>query len=109
MNRITLWKQTCRGQDIDYISIRLDAECGATRSYSYEVVMQVGDLELEMRGRCSAGQKVLASLIIRLALAETFCLNCGILPLDEPATNLDVPNAESLAAPLISYHGNLQQ
>ena len=45
----------------------------------YRVVMCVGDAELEMRGRCSAGQKVLACLIIRLALAETFCLNCGIL------------------------------
>jgi DNA repair protein RAD50 len=32
---------------------------------------------------------VLACLIIRLALAETFCLNCGILALDEPTTNLD--------------------
>ena len=31
--------------------------------------------------------QVLASLIIRLALAETFCLNCGILTLDEPTTN----------------------
>lgn len=39
-------------------------------------------LELEMRGRCSAGQKVLASLLIRLALAETFCLQCGVLCLD---------------------------
>uniref|UniRef100_A0A0A9E8E3 DNA repair protein RAD50 n=1 Tax=Arundo donax TaxID=35708 RepID=A0A0A9E8E3_ARUDO len=65
------------------------------------VVMQTGDAELEMRGRCSAGQKVLASLIIRLALAETFCLNCGILALDEPTTNLDGPNAESLAAALL--------
>jgi DNA repair protein RAD50 len=46
-------------------------------------------VELDMRGRCSAGQKVLACLIIRLALAETFCLNCGILALDEPTTNLD--------------------
>ena len=26
---------------------------------------------------------------VRLALAETFCLNCGILALDEPTTNLD--------------------
>ena len=43
-----------------------------------------------------AGQ-VLASLIIRLALAETFCLNCGILALDEPTTNLDRENIESLA------------
>ena len=34
-------------------------------------------------------RQVLACLIIRLALAETFCLNCGILALDEPTTNLD--------------------
>jgi hypothetical protein len=53
------------------------------------VVMVNGGVELDMRGRCSAGQKVLACLIIRLALAETFCLNCGILALDEPTTNLD--------------------
>jgi energy-coupling factor transporter ATP-binding protein EcfA2 len=33
--------------------------------------------------------QVLACLVIRLALAETFCLNCGILALDEPTTNLD--------------------
>lgn len=49
--------------------------------------------------------QVLASLIIRLALAETFCLNCGILALDEPTTNLDGPNAESLAAALLRYDG----
>ncbi|WVZ05499.1 hypothetical protein V8G54_018845 [Vigna mungo] len=96
-----LWQQTYRGQDIDYISIHSDSEGAGTRSYSYKVVMQTGDAELEMRGRCSAGQKVLASLIIRLALAETFCLNCGILALDEPTTNLDGPNAESLAAALV--------
>lgn len=96
-----LWQQTYRGQDIDYIAIRSDAEGAGTRSYSYRVVMQSGDAELEMRGRCSAGQKVLASLIIRLALAETFCLSCGILALDEPTTNLDGRNAESLAAALL--------
>lgn len=96
-----LWQQTYRGQDIDYISIHSDSEGAGTRSYSYKVVMQTGDAELEMRGRCSAGQKVLASLIIRLALAETFCLHCGILALDEPTTNLDGPNAESLAAALL--------
>ena len=39
---------------------------------------------------------VLASLIIRLALAETFCLNCGILALDEPTTNLSVLSYISL-------------
>ncbi len=41
--------------------------------------------------------QVLACLIIRLALAETFCLNCGILALDEPTTNLDEANSASLA------------
>ncbi|KAI3518376.1 hypothetical protein L1887_07033 [Cichorium endivia] len=90
-----------RGQDIDYISIHSNAEHGGIRSYSYKVVIQTGDAELEMRGRCSAGQKVLAALIIRLALAKTFGLNCGILAFDEPTTNLDVPNAESLAAALL--------
>lgn len=52
---------------------------------------------LTYRGRCSAGQKVLASIVIRLALAETFCLNCGILALDEPTTNLDEANKSGLA------------
>lgn len=96
-----LWQQTYRGQDMDYIRIHSDSEGAGTRSYSYKVLMQTGDTELEMRGRCSAGQKVLASLIIRLALAETFCLNCGILALDEPTTNLDGPNSESLAGALL--------
>ncbi len=132
------------------------------RIYNYRVVMVKGDTALDMRGRCSAGQKVpgsafciytyslslyisykcaikiqyvfyseydvnktrhkkthstffcfihsnlcfsyfqvLASLIIRLALAETFCLNCGILALDEPTTNLDRDNIESLAHALV--------
>ncbi|KAF3321332.1 DNA repair protein RAD50 [Carex littledalei] len=96
-----LWQQTYRGQDIDNISIHSDSEGAGTRSYCYRVLMQTGDAELEMRGRCSAGQKVLASLIIRLALAETFCLNCGMLALDEPTTNLDGPNAENLAGALL--------
>jgi len=67
------------------------------------VVLVKGDVELDMRGRCSAGQKVLASLIIRLALAETFCLNCGIIALDEPTTNLDRNNVESFANALVKY------
>ena len=44
--------------------------------------------------------QVLASLVIRLALAESFCLNCGILALDEPTTNLDAANSESFAVAL---------
>uniref|UniRef100_A0A6I8Q165 RAD50 homolog, double strand break repair protein n=1 Tax=Xenopus tropicalis TaxID=8364 RepID=A0A6I8Q165_XENTR len=101
-----LWRSTYRGQDIEYIEIRSDADEGVSaadkrRTYNYRVVMIKGDTALDMRGRCSAGQKVLASLIIRLALAETFCLNCGILALDEPTTNLDRENIESLAHALV--------
>lgn len=36
-----------------------------------------------------------ASVVIRLALAETFCVSCGILALDEPTTNLDHNNKVS--------------
>uniref|UniRef100_A0A4W3KCI2 RAD50 double strand break repair protein n=1 Tax=Callorhinchus milii TaxID=7868 RepID=A0A4W3KCI2_CALMI len=101
-----LWRSTYRGQDIEYIEIRSDADENVTagdkrRNYNYRVVMVKGDTPLDMRGRYSAGQKVLASLIIRLALAETFCLNCGILALDEPTTNLDRENIESLAHALV--------
>lgn len=116
--------------DIEYIEIRSAVDdnssaAGKRRVYNYRVVMVKGDTALDMRGRCSAGQKVpgvgpwlgrgrcgvalslcpcvqvLASLIIRLALAETFCLNCGILALDEPTTNLDRDNIESLAHALV--------
>ncbi|NWV41536.1 RAD50 protein, partial [Grantiella picta] len=101
-----LWRSIYRGQDIEYIEIRSDVDenVSATdkrRNYNYRVVMVKADTALDMRGRCSAGQKVLASLIIRLALAETFCLNCGILALDEPTTNLDRENIESLAHALV--------
>ncbi|XP_051834195.1 DNA repair protein RAD50-like isoform X2 [Antechinus flavipes] len=101
-----LWRSTYRGQDIEYIEIRSDTDENISasdkrRNYNYRVVMIKGDTALDMRGRCSAGQKVLASLIIRLALAETFCLNCGILALDEPTTNLDRENIESLAHALV--------
>jgi len=93
-----LWQKTYRNQDIDYIMIKSDAD--GLKSYNYRVVMVCQGIELDMRGRCSAGQKVLACLIIRLALAETFCLNCGILALDEPTTNLDADNAAGLAEAL---------
>lgn len=98
-----LWQKTYRGVDIDYIQIKADTEGVTSRSsYNYRVVMYVGGAELDMRGRCSAGQKVLSCLIIRLALAENFCLNCGVLALDEPTTNLDAENSASLAEALKS-------
>ncbi|CAE7237912.1 RAD50 [Symbiodinium sp. CCMP2456] len=108
-----LWQRVYRGRDIDYVAVRSDSEEGdgdgpvdsaasgrAMRSYNYRVVMVCGDAEMDMRGRCSAGQRVLCSLIIRLALADSFCVNCGVLALDEPTTNLDAANIRGLAEAL---------
>ncbi|KAK5407338.1 DNA repair protein rad50 [Exophiala xenobiotica] len=96
-----LWRKTYKGSDVDTIMIRADNESGrGNRSYNYRVVMVKRDAEMDMRGRCSAGQKVLASIIIRLALAECFSANCGLIALDEPTTNLDRENIESLAESL---------
>ncbi len=103
INRIVeeLWKKTYQGTDVDTVMIRSDSDGAKSRSsYNYRVTMVKQDAEMDMRGRCSAGQKVLASIIIRLALAECFGVNCGLIALDEPTTNLDRDNIKSLAESL---------
>lgn len=108
INRIAgdLWRATYQGTDVDTIAIRSEKDKPSStttrRSYNYRVIMVKRDTEMDMRGRCSAGQKVLASIIIRLALAESFGVNCGVIALDEPTTNLDSDNIRSLAQ---SLHG----
>ncbi|XP_055382426.1 DNA repair protein RAD50 [Condylostylus longicornis] len=99
------WRQIYRGNDIDYIEIKTESEdtkssAAKRRTFNYSVVQSKNNTKLEMRGRCSAGQRVLASLIIRMALAETFSSNCGVLALDEPTTNLDRNNIISLCETL---------
>ncbi|KAI0670775.1 hypothetical protein C8Q78DRAFT_1078750 [Trametes maxima] len=110
-----LWNKTYQGTDIDGIKISSDSEGGATkRTYNYRVVMTKDQVEMDMRGRCSAGQKMLASIIIRLALADSFGQNCGILALDEPTNALDTENIDALAASLVDIinerrnHANFQ-
>ena len=67
-----LWNLTYKGEDITSIELvsGQDSSSRASRSYNYRVVMTKGSTQLDMRGRCSAGQRVLASIVIRLALAE---------------------------------------
>ncbi|KAJ7134632.1 P-loop containing nucleoside triphosphate hydrolase protein [Mycena epipterygia] len=110
-----LWNKTYQGTDIDGIKIRSDVEGGASkRSYNYRVVMTKDQVEMDMRGRCSAGQKMLASIIIRLALSDSFGQNCGILALDEPTNALDTENIDALADSLVDIikerrnHSNFQ-
>ena len=97
-----LWMLTYKGQDITNIELESGQEKGgkAKRSYNYRVVMTKGTTKMDMRGRCSAGQRVLACIVIRLALAETFCVNCGVITLDEPTVNLDFANKRGLAISL---------
>lgn len=66
----------------------------------YRVVASKNDTFMDFRGQSSAGQRVLACLIIRIALAETFSGHCGVLALDEPTTNLDRSNVDALCEAL---------
>jgi DNA repair protein RAD50 len=103
INRVleTLWRDTYQGTDIDTVLIRSESESATgAQSYAYRVVMVKQDVEMDMRGRCSAGQKVLACILVRIALAEVFSTNCGLLALDEPTTNLDEATIASLARSL---------
>ena len=137
-----LWNKTYKGHDITNIEIKADAAASSRSvgSFQYSLVMKKGNAVIDMRQRCSAGQKVrtrvhghmhlhsqavcrvralcggvllvfqeylhamhlqvLASLVIRLALAEVYGMKCGVMALDEPTTNLDGRHKESLARAL---------
>ena len=95
-----LWMNTYRGNDIDYIELK--AESSETRAYNYRLVMVKNGVELDMRGRSSAGQKMISSLLFRIALSDSFSQGCNVFALDEPTTNLDKENIESLAYTLSS-------
>ncbi|MEQ2238310.1 DNA repair protein rad50 [Ilyodon furcidens] len=78
-----LWRSTYRGQDIEYVEIRSDVDENSSagvrrRVYNYRVVMMKGDTALDMRGRCSAGQKVptmpILHLLTWLKVALVACL-----------------------------------
>lgn len=98
-----LWRSIYKGNDIDFIEISTEETkhtSSKKRSYTYRVMQSKNDTKNIMRGNCSAGQRVLACLVIRIALAETFSANCGVLALDEPTTNLDRLNIVSLVEEL---------
>lgn len=83
-----LWQKTYRNQDIDYIQVKADAETGQ-RSYNYRVVMITGGAELDMRGRCSAGQKV-----------HRMCMSAQACPVMPSCIFTSLSDFVLLAAPL---------
>lgn len=102
-----LWGNCYKGNDIDTFKLKINEN--GSKSYSYKLVVIKQGIELDMRNRCSAGQKMIGSILLRLALAHVFCINFNILTLDEPTTNLDKENIESLAYTLIEIIKKNQQ
>ncbi|KAF7703826.1 DNA repair protein RAD50 [Cucumispora dikerogammari] len=122
-----LWENTC-DSDIDYIEVRLDFEktyyyklvmhkkntisetnnLQKTKISAHSQKFQVCENEfqpdiitntpMDMRGRCSAGQAMITSILFRLALCENFIHHPTVFALDEPTTNLDDENVEALGA-----------
>jgi DNA repair protein RAD50 len=93
-----LWPLTYKGKDISNIEIQRDQDSASCANLLYCIFIYKGATQMDrMRGRCIASQRVLESIVICLALAETFFLNCGVLALDKPTTNLDYKNKRGLA------------
>ncbi|KNC50564.1 uncharacterized protein AMSG_00725 [Thecamonas trahens ATCC 50062] len=97
-----LWEKVYQNSDIDNIMIACTESDSARSAFKYELVAIRDGVETPMRARCSAGQARIASLIVRIALAESFCLHSGLIALDEPSAQLDKANARSMARALAS-------
>jgi DNA repair protein RAD50 len=98
------WRLTYRGKDIDCIELKAEQDTSRkVKSYNYRLVLHGSSTDMDMRGRCSAGQKILASLVLRLALAQAFSGVCGVIALDEPTTALDKENTQGLAEVLAEF------
>lgn len=53
------------------MQVKADSEGAGARSYNYRVVMYAGGAELDMRGRCSAGQKVQSESVAQNSIGGT--------------------------------------
>lgn len=99
INRI--WRHTYESRDILEVFIELSdsgKKHSLKKNFNYKLMGRFfGGQRSELKGRCSAGQKMMVSIVVRLALAEAFCARCKIISLDEPTTNLDRANASHLA------------
>jgi len=95
-----LWSYVYKGDDIDSFKILSETSNTFKTPTMYKIVRIKDNTEIDARGRLSAGQKMLASIIIRLALAQSFSSSFNLLALDEPTSNLDEKNIDGLAEAL---------
>lgn len=99
------WRKIYRGSDIDSIEL-VDEEITKgkdKKAYNYYIAMKKGGVLMKMREKSSAGQKALASIILRMTLAELFVKDFAFIALDEPTANLDLANVRSLADAIGAY------
>ncbi|KRH92643.1 DNA repair protein rad50, partial [Pseudoloma neurophilia] len=67
-----------------------------TSALNYKLVMYRNGVLCDIRG-CSSGQRVLLCILFRISLALCFIKDGFLICLDEPTTNLDSSNVQSLA------------
>lgn len=63
-----LWRKVYTGHDTSTIQIHTSATEGVDsnrRSYNYKLVQKKNGVEMDMKGRCSAGQRVNVEFIIK--------------------------------------------
>lgn len=99
------WRLIYQGSDIEYIEL-VDEEIKKSkekRAFNYYIGMCKSGVRMKMREKSSSGQRALASIILRMTLAELFVKDLAFIALDEPTANLDTRNAESLAKAIGIY------
>lgn len=99
------WRQIYQGRDIDHIEL-VDEEITRgkdKKSFNYYMAMRKGGVRMRMKEKSSAGQRALASIILRMTLAELFVRNFAFIALDEPTANLDLSNVQALAKAIGAY------
>ena len=103
----SIWQKVYHEKDIETIQINALADESSSKgnsknkkSFYYRIVMIKQGEKINMKGTCSAGQKILASLVIKMALAQTLIKNTKFIALDEPTTNLDSEHIRRLAIQL---------
>ncbi|KAJ5066220.1 rad50 [Anaeramoeba ignava] len=86
-----LWRKTYHPTGITHLKIEpLDSQnIKSTKQPLFEVVAYAQNTEIHFKKESSQGQQMLASLLIRIAIAESLCPFFPVLSLDEPTANLD--------------------